>query len=53
MGQEIAQGAIIPVGAVPGILTGSELTKLDVGFGEYNRTIDERIAAVKAQCGVQ
>ena len=53
--QQIAQGvsAITPAGAVLGILTGTEQTKLSVGAGDYNQMIDDRIAQIKWKCGVQ
>ncbi len=52
---QIAQGvtAITPAGAVIGILTKSEGTKLRVGTGEYNKMIDKRIAEIKAQCSIR
>ena len=47
---QIVQGvtAITPAGAVVGIVTGTEVTKLKVGTGEYNKMIDKRIAEIKA-----
>lgn len=53
--QQIANGvsAIAPAGLVIGILTGTERTKLRVASGEYNKMIDQRIADIKATCGVQ
>ena len=53
--EQVAQGvtALTPAGIVMGILTGTETTKLKVGVGEYNKKIDERIAQIKATCGVQ
>ncbi len=55
VGKQIALGvtSITPVGAALGILTMSELTKLEIGVGYYNRKIDERIAAMKAHCGLK
>ena len=55
VGQEISEGAtaIIPFGAVLALLTGEEGTKLKVGFGEYNRAIDKRIALIKSKCGIE
>ena len=55
VGQQILAGvsAITPVGAVVGILTGTERTKLKVTIGEYNRLIEARIAAIKMKCNVQ
>ena len=53
--QQAASGvtAIAPAGLVLGILTGTEGTKLRVATGEYNKMIDQRIADIKATCGVQ
>ena len=53
--QQAAMGAtaITPAGMVLGILTGTETTKLRVATGEYNKMIDQRIAEIKATCGVQ
>jgi len=44
--------AIFPAGAVLGILTGTEETKLKVATGEYNKMIDKRIAEIKSHCGL-
>lgn len=44
--------AIIPAGALLGIVTGTERKKLQMLSGEYVRKIDERIAEIKRQCGV-
>lgn len=53
--QQAAMGAtaITPAGMVLGILTGTEGTKLRVATGEYNKMIDQKIAEIKATCGVQ
>ncbi len=45
--------ALTPTSMVVGQLTGSEGTKVKVGTGEYNDKIDQRIATIKARCGVQ
>lgn len=45
--------AIVPIGLVVGLVTGTEGTKFRVATGEYNKMIDKRIAEIKAQCGVQ
>ena len=45
--------AIFPAGAVVGVVTKTEGTKLKVATGEYDKMIDKRIAEIKAQCGVQ
>ena len=53
--QQIAEGvtSIIPVGAVIGIVTGTEVTKLRVAVGDYDRQIDKRIAEIKSECNVE
>jgi hypothetical protein len=53
--QQIAAGvsAIVPVGLVAGVATGTEGTKLQVATGEYNQMIDEKIAEIKQECGIQ
>ena len=45
--------AIAPAGIVLGLLTGTEGTKIRVATGDYNKMIDQRIADIKATCGVQ
>jgi len=51
--QRIVEGAsaIYPAGAVMGIVTGTEGTKLEVATGEYNQMIDDRIAEIRRVCG--
>ena len=53
--QQIALGvtAIYPAGAIVGLLTGTEGTKLKVATGEYNKMIDQKIAEIKSTCGLQ
>ena len=53
--QQIANGitAIVPAGAVIGILTGTEGDKMKVASGDYNSMIDKKIAEIKQQCNVQ
>lgn len=52
--KQIAMGvtAIVPVGLVAGVATGTEKTKYQVATGEYNRMIDQKIAEIKAFCGL-
>jgi hypothetical protein len=52
--QQIAEGvtAIFPAGLVLGVASGTEETKAKVATGEYNEMIDQRIAEIKEQCGV-
>ncbi len=45
--------AIVPVGAVIGILTLTEVEKLEVGTGIYNHKITEKIAEIKKECNLQ
>ena len=42
--------AIIPFGAVAGVLSGTEGEKLKYAAGTYNREIDKKIAAIRQQC---
>ena len=53
--QQIAEGmtALIPASAVLGILTGTEVTKLRVAVGSYDKAIDKRIAEIKEECDVE
>lgn|SRR5262249_54308518 len=44
--------AIYPAGAVLGIVSGTEGTKVSVALGEYDRMIDARIADIKRTCGL-
>jgi len=44
---------IAPVGAVLGILTLTEKEKLEVGSGVYNKKIEEKIAEIKRECGIE
>ena len=52
---QIASGvtAIVPAGAVMGVVTGTEGEKLKISTGDYNRRIDARIAEIKRQCGIE
>ncbi len=53
--QQVGSGvtAIVPVGLVMGILTGTEGTKIKVATGEYNEAIDKRIKQIKMECGIR
>jgi hypothetical protein len=44
--------AVTPPGAILGILTGTELTKVEVAIGVYDMKLDERIAQIRAECGL-
>jgi hypothetical protein len=52
--ERIAEGAssLTPAGAALGILTWTEGTKLKVAVGKYNKMIDDRMAQIKAECGL-
>lgn len=52
--QQIAAGvtAIVPIGLVVGVVTGTEGTKFEMATGEYNKKIDAKIAEIKQTCGV-
>ncbi len=43
---------LAPAGAVLGILTFTEKEKLEVASGVYNQKIDEKIAQIKRECGI-
>ena len=53
--QQLAAGvsAIVPVGLVAGVATGTEGTKAQVATGEYNKMLDDKIAEIKRECGLQ
>jgi hypothetical protein len=44
---------LAPAGAVLGILTFTEKEKLEVASGVYNKKIDEKIAEIKRECGIE
>ena len=44
--------AVTPAGAIVGVLTGTELTKVEVAIGVYDERLDQRIAQIKAECGL-
>jgi hypothetical protein len=52
--QRLVEGAtaIYPAGAVMGVVTGTEGTKLSVAIGDYNDQIDERMAEIRRKCGL-
>jgi hypothetical protein len=52
--QRIVEGAtaIYPAGAVLGIVSGTEGTKISVATGDYDKMIDKRIAQIKSTCGL-
>ena len=52
--QQIVEGitSLTPAGAALGILTLTETTKWKVAVGKYNKMIDDRMARIKAECGL-
>lgn len=52
--ERIVEGvtAIYPAGAVLGIVTGTETTKVKVALGDYDQMIDNRVAQIKSTCGL-
>jgi len=44
--------AVTPTGAIAGVVMGTELTKVEVAIGVYDAKLDERIAQIKATCGL-
>jgi hypothetical protein len=46
-------GSIMPAGIVIGIVTRTQKTKMKVAIGKYDKMIDERIAEIKEECGVE
>jgi len=53
--QEIEDGvsSIVPIGAVAHIFGRSEKESIEIGTGEYNRKLDEKIAEIKKQCNIK
>ncbi len=45
--------AITPAGAALGLITFTEKEKLQVASGVYNKKIDEKIAQIKRECGIE
>ena len=52
---QIAAGvsSLSPAGAVVGLVTGTEGANLNVTTGKYDKMIDQRIAEIKAHCGIK
>ncbi len=52
--QQIADGvtAIVPAGAIIGIVSGTESDKFKVATGDYNNMIDQKIAEIKTKCNM-
>ncbi len=53
--QQISAGiqAIVPIGLVMGVATGTEGTNVRVATGEYNKMIDAKVAEIKRECGIR
>jgi outer membrane murein-binding lipoprotein Lpp len=53
--QQAAAGvtSIVPVGAVVGLIGGTEGTQVQIATGEYNQILDKKIAEIQSTCGVQ
>ena len=53
--QQMAAGvtAIVPVGLVVSVATGTEGAKAKVATGEYNKMLDDKIAEIKRECGLK
>jgi len=51
-GEQAAAGvtAVVPIGLVVGLVTGTEDEKFRVATGEYNELIDRKIAQIKKEC---
>ena len=54
LAERVAAGAsaVMPAGAVLGILTGTEKQKLEIAVGEYNVRIDKKMAEIRRTCGL-
>jgi len=50
--QQAAAGAsaIVPIGALAGLATGTEGTKAQIANGDYNRALQEQIDKIKLTC---
>ena len=44
--------AIVPIGLVGGVLTGTEDDKIKVATGEYKKQVEAKIAEIKRVCGL-
>ncbi len=44
---------LAPAGAVIGLITFTEDEKLSVASGTYNKKIEEKIAEIKRECGIE
>jgi hypothetical protein len=44
--------AIVPSSAVVGLVTGGEGGNVSLAIGDYNKKVDEKIAEIKEECGL-
>ncbi|MBW2200969.1 MAG: hypothetical protein JRF71_09050 [Deltaproteobacteria bacterium] len=53
--KRIAMGvsSIMPASIVIGVVTRTQKDKMKVAIGKYNKMIDERIAEIKQECGIE
>jgi outer membrane murein-binding lipoprotein Lpp len=51
---QVAAGveAIVPVGLVMNVASGTEGDKAKIASGEYNKMLDKKIAEIKSTCGM-
>ncbi|MBW2552888.1 MAG: hypothetical protein JRE20_01990 [Deltaproteobacteria bacterium] len=45
--------SITPIGLVVGVVTRTQRDKMKVAIGKYNTMIDEKIAEIKEECGIE
>ncbi|HEV8018895.1 MAG TPA: hypothetical protein VGP32_10095 [Steroidobacteraceae bacterium] len=45
--------AVVPIGLVVGLVTGTEKEKGQVALGDYNKAIDKAIDRIKTTCNIQ
>ena len=53
--KRIAMGvtSIVPASIVIGIVTRTQKDKMKVAIGKYNKMIDEKVAEIKQECGIE
>jgi hypothetical protein len=53
--QQLAAGvtAIVPVGLVVNVVTGTEGSQAKVATGDYNKMLDNKITEIKMTCGLE
>jgi len=45
--------SITPIGLVVGVVTRTQRDKMKVAIGRYNKMIDEKVAEIKQECGIE